>query len=509
MNDMESNDRLSWTTVVARGASNKIVRPLHRSKVQDLESKLSGAVIYQHVDLEIQILARKAAAIVRQALTPGSVLFSFPARLFKVRAEAYTAIEASCGKIAGVRPISMYGGKSTGDLLVEVKFSSPESTTKALSTGVMVGELCFKASPSQDGMSNSNLVHVKLSMLRIPDEENFAADLKRSLKYYGKVYQIKKFTYHGFFEGEVSVLLDVSEGYQNDLGETLKAQPLSNSLYLEHWDCFAAASFKGALPVCQWCKMAGHLRKDCPELAKRVCLSCNGHGHTAKFCKAKKKNSDAVDLHEYLRSCSRRKDNGANTPSADPHVRKAGDKTGTLGKGSAPSKWASASEVIYVEMDSVPDVQLELRESAQTVGSSMCDDMSEDEDLAAGVSGDLSVGDSGSGGGSGVNYDAGVFSEVGGISPGAVPSRTGGGISGAGGGISGAGGDRSGAGAGAAGRRSGGGGLIHSKKGKGVTTPSVVSKKMPGIHLIAKIPPKALGHHLPKESQHNADKAQC
>ncbi|KAG2191520.1 hypothetical protein INT47_001453 [Mucor saturninus] len=129
------------------------------------------------------ILARKAAAIVRQALTPGSVLFSFPARLFKVRAEAYTAIEASCGKIAGVRPISMYGGKSTGDLLVEVKFSSPESTTKAVSTGVMVGELCFKASPSQDGMSNSNLVHVKLSMLRIPDEENFAADLKRSLKY--------------------------------------------------------------------------------------------------------------------------------------------------------------------------------------------------------------------------------------------------------------------------------------------------------------------------------------
>ncbi|KAG2193793.1 hypothetical protein INT47_009935 [Mucor saturninus] len=413
MNDMESNDPLSWTTAIARGASNKIVRPLHRSKVQDLESKLSGTVIYQHVDLEIQILARKAAAIVRLALTPGSVLFSFPDRLFKVRGEAYTAIEASCGKIAGVRPISMYGGKSTGDLLVEVKFSSPESTTKAVSTGVMVGEFCFKASSSQDGMSNSNLVHVKLSMLRIPDEETFAADLKRSLKYYGKVYQIKKFTYHGFFEGEVSVLLDVSEGYQNDLGETLKAQPLSNSLYLEQWDCFAAASFKGVLPVCHWCKMAGHFRKDCPESAKRVCFSCNGHGHghTAKFCKTKKKNSDAVDLHEYLRSCNRTKDDGANTPSADTHVRKAGDKTGTLGKGSASSKSASASEVIDVEIDSVPDVQLELSESAQTIGSSMCDNMSEDEDFAAAVSGDLSVGDSGFGGGSGVNCDIVVVSE--------------------------------------------------------------------------------------------------
>ncbi|KAI7875966.1 uncharacterized protein EV154DRAFT_577359 [Mucor mucedo] len=426
MNDMESNDRLSWTTVVARGASNKIVRPMYRSKVQDLESKLSGTVIYQHADLEIQILARKAAAIVRQALTPGSVLFSFPARLFKVRAEAYTAIEASCGKITGVRPLSMYGGKSTGDLLVEVKFSRPESTTKAVSTGVMVGELCFKASPSHDGMSNSNLVHIKLSMLRIPDEENFAADLKRSLKYYGKVYQIKKFTYHGFFEGEVSVLLDVSEGYQNDLGETLKAQPLSNSLYLEQWDCFAAASFKGALPVCHWCKIAGHLRKDCPELAKRVCFSCNGHGHTAKFCKAKKMNSDAVDLHEYLRACNRAKDDGINISTADPHGSIAGEKAATLDKGTKSSKWASGSTIFDVDMESVPHVQLEVSESAETIGSSMCDDMSEDENMAVGTSSDVSVGASGSGGGSGVNSDVGEVSQVGDISLGSVSYGTGG-----------------------------------------------------------------------------------
>ncbi|KAG2193121.1 hypothetical protein INT47_003112 [Mucor saturninus] len=478
MNDMESIDRLSWTAVVARGASNKIVRPLHRSKVQDLESQLSGNVIYQHVDLEIQILARKAAAIVRQALTPCSVLFSFPACLFKVRAEAYTAIEASCGKIAVVLPISMYGRKSTGGLLVEVKFSSPESKTKAVSTGVMVGELCFKACPSQDGIQI----------------------------YYDKVYQIKKFTYHGFFEGEVSFLLDVSEGYQNDLGETLKAQPLSNSLYLEQRNCFAAASFKGALPVCHWCKMAGHLRKDCPELAKRVCFSCNDHGHTAKFCKTTKKNSDVVDLHEYLRSCSRMKDDGANTSSADPHGRKTGDKTGTLEKGSASSKWASASEVIDVEMDSGPDVQLELSESVQTIGSSMCDDMSEDEDLAAGVSGDLSVGDSGSGCGSSGNYGIGAVFEVGGSSLGDAFSNAGGGISGADGDMSGAG---AGAGAGEAGKSSGGGGRIRSsKKGKTVQPAAGSIKKASSFPSKMDVPPQFAGYHLKRKPKQTADKAQ-
>jgi hypothetical protein len=193
---METNDQLSWTTVAARGLTNKIVRPSIQTKQVTGGVKLMSTVIFQHDDLEIQILARKAAAIVRQALTPGSVLFSFPSQLFKVRTDAYELIEKECGKVSGVRPISMYGGKSSGDLLVEVKFVVPESTTKAISVGVKVGELCFKASPSNDSLSNSNLVHVKLSLLRIPDEDTFVANLKRSLRYYGEVYQIKKFTYN-------------------------------------------------------------------------------------------------------------------------------------------------------------------------------------------------------------------------------------------------------------------------------------------------------------------------
>ncbi|KAG2194762.1 hypothetical protein INT47_012064 [Mucor saturninus] len=382
MNDMESNERLSWTTVVARGASNKIVRPIYRSKVQDLDYKLSGTVIYQHVDLEIQILARKAAAIVRQALTPGSVLFSFPAGLFKVRADAYIAIEANCGKISGVRPISMYGGRASGDLMVEVKFSSPVSTTKAVSTGVMVGELCFKASPSIDSMSGNNLVHVKLSMLRIPDEENFVADLKRSLTYYGKVYQIKKFTYHGFFEGEISVLLDISQGYVNDLGETMPVQPLSNSLYLEQWDCFAAASFRGAPPVCHWCKVAGHLRKDCPELAKRVCFKCNGRGHTAKFCKAKK-TPDPVDLHEYLRKCN---PGNAKAPTdSNRNIESVSAEPVNSNKdsnGASSSKWADYTTDVDMDVQIIEDSEPEVKYSLRTIVTDMADNFCEgDQDM--------------------------------------------------------------------------------------------------------------------------------
>ena len=42
-----------------------------------------------------------------------------------------------------------------------------------------------------------------------------------------------------------------------------------------------------AAPVCYYCRQAGHIRKNCPELAKRVCFECGIAGHTRKYCKAK------------------------------------------------------------------------------------------------------------------------------------------------------------------------------------------------------------------------------
>lgn len=108
-----------WTTVVSRGASKLVITPKFPSKRNNgnsSEMMLNATVIYQDEDLKDQLLARKATALVQQALTPGSVLFCFPANLFKDRTEAYDEIVEQCGNVVGdggLRTISEYGKRSS------------------------------------------------------------------------------------------------------------------------------------------------------------------------------------------------------------------------------------------------------------------------------------------------------------------------------------------------------------------------------------------------------------
>ncbi|KAG2192707.1 hypothetical protein INT47_010350 [Mucor saturninus] len=203
-------------------------------------------------------MMRQAASIVKQALTPGSVLFSLPSVLFQHRSDAYKLIEEQCGAVQAFRPISNYSTRSAGEIMVEVKFKQATS------------------SPSIPS-GNNTFVHMKMNFVRIPDQETFLADLKRSLRYYGVVYQVKEYTCAAYFEGELSVILDISVSYIYGTGAKVKNELLPNDLYLQEWDCFAAATFK----------------------AKTKCFSCHDNGHIAKFCK-KKKTSDAVDVVEEL-----------------------------------------------------------------------------------------------------------------------------------------------------------------------------------------------------------------
>ncbi|CAO3613463.1 unnamed protein product [Mucor hiemalis] len=55
--------------------------------------------------------------------------------------------------------------------------------------------------------------------------------------------------------------------------------------YIEAWDTFAPASFKGAQPICYYCREAGHVKKDCPELKKVNCFQCGASGHTQRRCR--------------------------------------------------------------------------------------------------------------------------------------------------------------------------------------------------------------------------------
>ncbi|KAG2192678.1 hypothetical protein INT47_003620, partial [Mucor saturninus] len=279
--------QFSWSTLASRGASKKVLRPLPVSAETNSQLKLKSNLLFQHPELDYQLMVRQAASIVKQALIPGSVLFSFPASLFKHRTEAYEVIETQCGAVQGFRHISNYGTGSAGEIMVEVKSVLPTSTAKAMTHGVSYKNLLFEGSPSVPS-GNNTLVHVKMTLLRIPDKETFLADLERSLRYYGEAYQVKEYTCGGYFEGELSLILNISAGYIDASGDKVKNEPLTNNLYLEEWDCFASATFKGAPTICHWCRLAGHVRPKCPDLAKTKCFSCHGNGHTAKFCKRKK-----------------------------------------------------------------------------------------------------------------------------------------------------------------------------------------------------------------------------
>jgi hypothetical protein len=103
---------------------------------------------------------RKATAIVQQALSSGSVLFSFPRRLFGDRVDAYKVIQEQVGANVQFRPISTWRENAGGDLLVDA--------TKAVSNGVTVNGVVYKAVSTCSGSGVSvggNLTHVQFIML--------------------------------------------------------------------------------------------------------------------------------------------------------------------------------------------------------------------------------------------------------------------------------------------------------------------------------------------------------
>jgi hypothetical protein len=103
----------------------------------------------------------------------------------------------------------------------------------------------------------------------------------KSLRYYGRVVQLKRYTKDGFFEGEAVAILDCS----NTDGK--EYQRLDRMLYLMEWDLYIPASFKGAPPVCYHCRQAGHVKATCPSLANTQCFHCHQNGHTTRNCKAR------------------------------------------------------------------------------------------------------------------------------------------------------------------------------------------------------------------------------
>lgn len=93
----------------------------------------------------------------------------------------------------GFTPISEYSGSSFGNFLIEVIFIHHASAVKAIEQGITHSDQQFKAVPSKDDLASNKLTHVNMTMLHIFDKATFVEDLMRSLRYYGKGYQIKQY----------------------------------------------------------------------------------------------------------------------------------------------------------------------------------------------------------------------------------------------------------------------------------------------------------------------------
>lgn len=116
---MPTTTDLSWVQVLSRGQAKKVTNAQpHRANGDKF--KLISEVLYEHEDLKAEeVLTRKAAAILQNALTPGSVLFTFPNKTFDHRTEAYHLIKEQVSPLVQFRPLSLYNQKSNRDLLLD------------------------------------------------------------------------------------------------------------------------------------------------------------------------------------------------------------------------------------------------------------------------------------------------------------------------------------------------------------------------------------------------------
>lgn len=69
---------------------------------------------------------------------------------------------------------------------------------------------------------------------------------------------------------------------------------LSRMIYLENQDVCIPATYEGAPKICYHCRVAGHERKDCPDLAYIQCFKFKGYGRLRRHCTATKRNPDTV-----------------------------------------------------------------------------------------------------------------------------------------------------------------------------------------------------------------------
>ncbi|KAK4508934.1 uncharacterized protein ATC70_013206 [Mucor velutinosus] len=166
---MSVNSEMTWAERASRGSTMRFYQPSKRRSVEAAASSypLVGSVMFEDDDLKSQILASKAMAIVQQALTSGSVLFSFRKGLFGDRVDAYKVIKTQVSSLVEFRPLSVYDEKNDGSFLIEAKFEEVDDANKAMTTGVNVNGMVYKAVHAKECKEFGDLKFVQFTLMRI------------------------------------------------------------------------------------------------------------------------------------------------------------------------------------------------------------------------------------------------------------------------------------------------------------------------------------------------------
>ena len=283
MSDQPTSSGFSWTEVVSRGLKLRVPQPASRNTTVDGKHlHYTSVTIYEDPAMSSLLRANQVESAIKSSLTPNSVIFTLPRHYFEEQFDAYELVKKQIGPVVGNNFQLHSFSRANKDLIISTKFGSEADTQKALDEGVEVDGIMFKGVPYMDKVVANHLVRVNLSLSFSEEDDVLVEKLQTSMCYYGEVVQVKKLMRRGFCEGDLTVMLDRNPGENNDR----IYQDLQRMLFLEEWDCFAPASFKGAQPICYYCRKSGHLKKDCEALQALTCFGCQGKGHIRRNCPA-------------------------------------------------------------------------------------------------------------------------------------------------------------------------------------------------------------------------------